>query len=494
MQNAKTLAQCCTRRAAQPFCILHSAFCIRGDAGAAPVIVIKFGGTSVGDSERVARAIDIVAERRDLQPIVIVSALAGVTNDLVAATEAARNCDMARVDEIIDRIRQRHEDVAMHLVQQKFDFFESFLKQLHKQIDQIHTILRGIALLGEITLRAKDKVVAIGEKLSCVLFGYSMMMRALPGEVVDSEEVVITDSRFGEATPLMDDIRGAAQRVLLPLIERNLIPVMGGFIGRSKADGATTTLGRGGSDYSAAIIGAAVGAQEIQIWTDVDGMMTCDPRLIPGARVIERISYTEAAELAWFGAKVLHPKTIAPAVDQKIPVRVLNTHNVTSPGTLVTSEGDERGEGPRAVAVKRGISVVHMTSTRMLGAYGFLAKLFAIFDELEVAVDLITTSEVSVSVTVDEKHNLPQLVERLRKEGIDVNVLNDQSIVAIVGRNLMSDSIVGARVFEALRGIPTAMFSLGTSGLNLSICVEERDADRAVRAIHAALFEQPVHA
>src|SRR5438128_11470582 len=350
MQNAE-----CTGS----FCILHSEFCIRLPAWGGKVIIIKFGGTSVGDAERVANAIDIVAERQQLKPIVVVSALAGVTNDLVAATEAARACDMERVNQIVAAIRQRHEDVAMRLVQQKFDFFESFIKQLDKHIEQIHTILRGIALLGEITLRAKDKVVAIGEKLSSVLFAYSMMMRALPGEHVDSEEVVITDNRFGEANTQMDETREAARRVLQPLIERNLIPVMGGFIGRSR-DGATTTLGRGGSDYSAAIIGAAIRADEIQIWTDVDGMMTSDPRLIPSARVVDRISYVEAAELAWFGAKVLHPRTIAPAVAQKIPVRVLNTHNIASPGTLITEEGNTSATaGPRAVAVKRGITVVH---------------------------------------------------------------------------------------------------------------------------------------
>ena len=454
------------------------------------MIVIKFGGTSVGDADRVAAAIDIVAERRHLQPIIVVSALAGVTNELVAASEAARACDIDRVNQIIAAVRQRHEDVAMRLVQQKFDFFESFIKQLDKHIEQIHTILRGIALLGEITMRAKDKVVGIGEKLSSVLFAYSMMMRALPGEHVDSEDVVITDGRFGEASPLMEETRAAAERVMLPLLERNLIPVMGGFIGRTR-DGATTTLGRGGSDYSAAIVGAVLRASEIQIWTDVDGMMTSDPRLIPSARVIERLSYVEAAELAWFGAKVLHPRTIAPAVEQRIPVRVLNTHNVASAGTVVTEEGDPAAGGPRAIALKRGITVVHMTSNQMLGAHGFLARLFAIFEQLEISVDLITTSEVSVSVTIDEKHKLQQLIERLAPVA-DVNVLENQSIVAIVGRNLMHDSAVGARIFDALRGVPMSMFSLGTSGLNLSIVVDNSDADRAVRAVHAALFETPV--
>lgn len=453
------------------------------------MIVIKFGGTSVGDAARVSNAIDIVAERRHLKPIVVVSALAGVTNDLVAATEAARACDIDRVDAIVAAVRQRHEDVAVQLVQQKFDFFESFLKQLQKQIDQIHTILKGIAMLGEVTARARDKVVAIGEKLSSVLFAYSMMMRALPGEHVDSEDVVITDARFGEATPLMDLTRAAAQRVLLPLIERNLVPVMGGFIGRTE-DGATTTLGRGGSDYSAAIVGAAISADEIQIWTDVDGMMTCDPRLIPDAQVIDRISYVEAAELAWFGAKVLHPKTIAPAVEQRIPVRVLNTHNVSSPGTLVTGEGDLQDRGPRAVAVKKGVTVVHMTSNRMLGAHGFLARLFTIFEQLEVSVDLVTTSEVSVSVTIDDRENLERLVAALAPIA-SVEVREKQSIVAIVGRNLMGDSAVGSRIFDALKGVPMSMFSLGTSGLNLSIVMSDADAERGVRNIHRALFERP---
>jgi aspartate kinase len=267
---------------------------------------------------------------------------------------------------------------------------------------------------------------------------------------------------------------------------------MGGFIGRSRS-GATTTLGRGGSDYTAAIVGSVMEVEEIQIWTDVDGMMTCDPRLIPEARVIERISYVEAAELAWFGAKVLHPKTIAPAVELGIPVRVLNTHNRESRGTLITEEGDGSAGGPRAIAVKRDIVVVHVTSSQMLGVHGFLARLFAVFEQLAISVDLITTSEISVSVTVDASDRLADLVERLTPFAT-VRVLDAQCIVAVVGRNLIADSSVAARVFESLRGVPIAMFSLGNSGLNLSIVVAAADADRAVRAAHRALFEIPVAA
>ncbi|HVR41487.1 MAG TPA: lysine-sensitive aspartokinase 3 [Thermoanaerobaculia bacterium] len=451
------------------------------------MIVIKFGGTSVGDAQRVANAIDIVAARQHRNPIVVVSALAGVTNDLVAASEAARQQNAQRANEIIAAVRQRHEDVALRLVQHKSDFLEAFLRKLDKQIEQIRTILDGIALLGEITLRARDKVMSIGEKLSSVLFAYTMMMRALPGEPVESEDVIWTNDNFGGAAPLMDRTREAAQKTLLPLIERNRIPVMGGFIGRT-ITGATTTLGRNGSDYSAAIVGAAIAAEEVQIWTDVDGLLTCDPRLVPGARVIDRISFDEAAELAQFGAK-LHPRTLEPAVAANIPVRVLNTHNPSSAGTLITRAGEEGASGPRSIARKKGITMVHVRSNKMLGAHGFLAKLFTVFETLAISVDLIATSEVSVSVTVDEKHDLDLLVTRLRDIADDVEITDNQCILAIVGQNLMADSRAGARVLEALHGIPVKMISLGRSGLNLSLVVDDANADRAVQAIHHALFE-----
>lgn len=455
------------------------------------MIVVKFGGTSVGDAERVAQAIEIVSALRERKPIVVVSALAGVTNELVAASEAARAQDPDRVKSIIEAVRQRHEDVALRLVQHKSDFLDAFLRQLDRQIDEIQTILRGIALLGEITPRARDKVMSIGEKLSSVLFAYSMMMRALPGEHVHSEEVIVTNDAFGGATPLMEPTREAAGRVLMPILERNRIPVMGGFIGRTR-EGATTTLGRNGSDFSAAIVAAAVGADEVQIWTDVDGLLTCDPRLVAGAKVIDLLSFEEAAELAQFGAK-LHPRTLEPAVAADVPVRVLNTWNPSSPGTLITRGGADRAAGPRSIARKKGVTVVHLTSNRMLGVHGFLAKLFAIFEELEISVDLIATSEVSVTVTIDERHNVDRLQSRLEAIG-DVELLDGQCIVAIVGQHLMSDAGVGARVFEALRGVPIRMVSLGRSGLNFSIVVDDASSDDVVRRIHHSLFEAGVSA
>jgi aspartate kinase len=452
------------------------------------MIVIKFGGTSVGDADRVAGAIDIVAERRGQKPVIVVSALAGVTDDLDAASEAACAQKPDEVREIIRRVRERHEEVARRLVQHKSDFLEAFLKQLAKQIDEIDTILRGIALLGEITLRARDKVMSIGEKLSSVLFAYSMKMRDLRGEHVHSEEVIWTDEHFGGASPDMKKTAEEARRVLLPLLERNIIPVMGGFIGRTKA-GATTTLGRNGSDYSAAIVGAAIGADEVQIWTDVDGLLTCDPRLVPGARVIDTLSFDEAAELAQFGAK-LHPRTLEPAVAANVPVRVLNTHNPHSPGTLITRDGAAATNGPRSIARKKNVTMVHVSSNEMLGAHGFLAQLFTIFAQLAISVDLVATSEVSVTVTVDEKHDMEELVRRLRTIADEVETTDQQCIIAVVGRNLMADARTGARVLDALQGMPVKMISLGRSGLNLSTVVDDANADQAVKRIHRALFER----
>jgi aspartate kinase len=454
------------------------------------LIVIKFGGTSVGDADRVANAIEIVAERRDRNPIVVVSALSGVTNQLVDASEAARAQQPERVADLIGAIKARHEDVALRLVQQKEDFLDAFLRKLDRQIEQIKTILSGIALLGEITPRARDKVMSIGEKLSSVLFAYTMMMRALPGEHVESEDVIWTNDVFCGASPLMDKTTEEARRVLMPQIERRRIPVMGGFIGRTIA-GATTTLGRNGSDYSAAIVGAAVGADEVQIWTDVDGLLTCDPRLVPGARVIDLLSFDEAAELAQFGAK-LHPRTLEPAVTANIPVRVLNTHNPTLPGTLITRAGAEDSAGPRSIARKKNVTMVHVTSNKMLGTHGFLAKFFGVFAGLGISVDLIATSEVSVTVTVDEKHDIDELRQRLGELVEGVELIDNQSIIAVVGKNLMTDSRVGARVLESLQGVPVKMISLGRSGLNLSLVVDDSQSDGAIKRIHHALFEQPV--
>ncbi|MDX1582051.1 MAG: aspartate kinase [Thermoanaerobaculia bacterium] len=451
------------------------------------MIVLKFGGTSVGSPESLRKAVEIVESVSDRSPIVVVSALSGVTNRLVDAVEAAADGDLEKARKAAADIRKRHEEIAWELVIQKSDFLESFTSQLERHVEEITTILEGAGLLHEVTLRARDKIVAIGEKLSSVLFAYTMMTKKLNGVAVDSENVIVTNEEFGNADPLMPETRKAAREHLVPEVERGHIPVIGGYVGRSKG-GATTTLGRGGSDYSAAIIGAAVDCEEIQIWTDVDGMMTTDPRVISEARVIDLISYDEAAELAYFGAKVLHPKTIAPAVENEIPIRVKNTHNPSGEGTLITRTGKGTGAEPRAVVMKRGITVIDVTSPDMLGVSGMLARIFDVFGRHGVSVDVVSTSEVSVSATFDRPEMIDALAGDLERFG-DVTAHRDQVLIGVVGRELLSHPRSGWRVFEALTDVPITLVSLASAGVNMCIVVSEEDADRALRQIHSSIFE-----
>ncbi len=450
------------------------------------MIIIKFGGTSVGEIPRLEQAIEIVAARQDQSPIVVVSALSGVTDQLVAASRAAAEGNFEASAKSVAAIRERHTDIAWTLIGQKADFYETFESQLDRKISGITDVLKGLSLVGEVSKRANDLIVALGEQRSSVLFTYTMRTKTLDGVHIDSGDVIVTDQDYGRAEPVMDATTEAARRVLLPELERHHIPVMGGFFGRSLS-GVPTTLGRGGSDYSAAIVGAAIGADEIQIWTDVDGVMTCDPSVIPDARPLDHISYDEAAELAYLGARVLHPKTLRPAMQSSIPVRVLNTHHPENPGTLITSTGSEGATGPRGIALQRGLTIIRLTTTRMLGSSGYLAKFFAIFAEHDVAVDVLASSEVSVSVTVEDSAKIPDLLTHLAPLAA-VDVKHEQAIVAIVGKRLTSAPSTLARVFSVLEGIPITLLSLGSADISLTIAVSERDADEALRRIHDACF------
>jgi aspartate kinase len=273
---------------------------------------------------------------------------------------------------------------------------------------------------------------------------------------------------------------------VIPLLEAGAVPVLGGFIGATR-DGVTTTLGRGGSDWSASLFGALLGVEEIQIWTDVDGMMTIDPRIVSAARVIPEVSFDEAAELAYFGAKVLHPASIRPAVDKGIPVRILNSLSPTAPGTLITRDaGGSEGE-PRAIAFKKGISVVLISQPRMLMAHGFVSKVFEVFARHRTAVDLIATSEVSISLTVDDAASLPAIQNDLAPLG-EVRLMHSMAIVSVVGRAFLRRSGLAGRIFQALRDVNIVMISFGASDVNVSFVVAEAEAERAVKGLHQEFF------
>ncbi|MBX5479268.1 MAG: aspartate kinase, partial [Pyrinomonas methylaliphatogenes] len=326
-----------------------------------------------------------------------------------------------------------------------------------------------------------------GERLSSMLLTAVLRARGLPAINIDARQCIITDETFGCATPLMSETEASTRNHLLPLIERGEIPVLGGFIASSTA-GRTTTLGRGGSDYSAAIIGAALRASEVQIWTDVDGVMTADPRLVPKARTIPRLSYAEAAELAYFGAKVLHPKTIEPAVARFIPVRVCNSRRPTEEGTLICAESSTSVSRIKAIAHKTGITVIQVTSARMLGAYGFLRALFEVFDRYRTVVDVVTTSEVSVSLTLDDTRALDSIVRELERLGT-VQVEPRRAIICVVGEGLRTTPGIAARVFSAMRDINISLISQGASSINLTFVIDQERVAEAVARLHRAIFE-----
>src|SRR5437870_4902547 len=310
----------------------------------------------------------------------------------------------------------------------------------------------------------------------------------LPARHVDARRCIVTDETPGRATPNPAATAARTRAELVPLLDAGMIPVLGGYIGAA-AGGITTTLGRGGSDYTAALVGAALGAGEIQIWTDVSGVQTADPRVVTGARTIPSLSYAEAAELAYFGAKVLHPKTTQPAMDQGIPVRICNSRAPDDAGTLVSGAADVWPGTVKSIAHKSGITVVQISSARMLGAYGFLRALFEVFDRHELPVDVVATSEVSVSLTVDDPAPLPAVVAELEALG-DVQVQPRRAIICVVGEGLRSTPGIAARVFETVRDINVSLISQGASRVNLTFIVDEEHVAEAVVRLHTALLER----
>jgi aspartate kinase len=327
----------------------------------------------------------------------------------------------------------------------------------------------------------------MGERLSFEIVAAALLARGVPAHAVDAREVLVTDEGFGRAAPDLEATGARARARLPPLLEQGCVPLLPGFIGAA-GNGVTTTLGRGGSDWSASLFGSVLGAEEIQIWTDVDGMMTVDPRLVSSARVIPEVSFAEAAELAYFGAKVLHPATIRPAVERGIPVVVLNTLNPAAPGTRITQTAPAHEGEPRAIATKKGITVVMISQPRMLFAYGFLARVFEVFNRQRTPVDLIATSEVSVSLTIDNAERLDAIRKDLAELG-EVQALERMAIVSVVGRGFTRRSGLAGRLFSALSEVNIVMISFGASDVNVSFVVAEQDADAAVRTLHRAFFE-----
>ena len=453
--------------------------------------VLKFGGTSVQDAAAIIKAAEIVRSKLAQAPVVVVSAMARVTDSLL---RIARTAEARRLDEAIKGItelRERHLATARELLSdrtQEPDSLEQLEQSVGERFRELEGLVRSIATLGELTPRSKDAVASFGERLSSLIIAPGFRALGVPAQLVDSRDFLITNNHFSAAVPNTAETERRVREVLLPLVRAGRVPVAQGFIG-STPDGVTTTIGRGGSDYSAAIIGAALGADEIEIWTDVDGLMTADPRAVPDARRIRVISFDEAAELSFFGAKVLHPSTVLPAVELGIPVHIYNTRNPSCEGTRIVSEAPSSQNLVKSIAFKRGVTIVNVASTRMLQAHGFLRAIFEVFDRHQTSVDVVTTAEVSVSMTLDCTDRIEAIKQDLSGIG-EVTIEPAKAIVCVVGERLRFTPGVAARLFGAIDGTNVNMISHGASEINVTFVIEERDAEQVVRRLHQEFFAE----
>jgi aspartate kinase len=454
------------------------------------VVVMKFGGTSVEDPAAIRRSAAIVAGRVALgkQPVVVVSAMAKVTDQLLRAAGAAAQGDRTGALAISSRLRCRHRDTASALVRECADQ-GALLDFIDKKFDSLDEILRGLAAILELTPRISDLIVSYGERISSRIVAAAFQAQGIDAAHVDAREIIVTDSQFQKAIPQDAIIDKRAAEKLRPLTSKGQVPVMGGFIASNEA-GITTTLGRGGSDFTGALVGGALSAEAIEIWTDVDGIMTSDPRVCPDALRVKVISFEEAAELAYFGAKVLHPATILPAVKKNIPVLVLNSRNAACEGTRITSLAPHCKSPFKSIAVKKKLSIIDVVASRMLMTHGYMKSIFDIFDKHQCPVDMVSTSEVSVSLTVDSNDKLPLIAADLGKLA-DVKYEGRKALVCMVGDDIRGRSGMAAQVFTAIRHINVRMISQGASEINMSFMIDEDDADEAVRALHAAFFQDP---
>lgn len=449
------------------------------------MIVMKFGGTSVESATALERIAAIVRERVSRHPVVVVSAMGKTTNRLLAIAAEAAQGKQKEALASLEALKDYHRQEAVHAVRPEDQSMLPMILDSH--FHELAGYVADIALEEEFSPQMVDAVSALGERISSQIVTLAFRRFGIDAQHVDSRSVIVTGSRHTQAAPNFPKTYARlAQNI--PPIAANKVPVMGGFIG-STPDGITTTLGRGGSDYTASIVGAGIGAEEIQIWTDVDGMLTCDPTILPGGHRVKRISFAEAAELAYFGAKVLHPATVLPAIEKNIPVLILNSRRPQVDGTRITAETVSTRNPIKSIACKRNITVLKIQSLRMLMAHGFLRRIFEVFDRYETPVDMLSTSEVSVSVTIDNPKHIDAIREELAKIA-EVTVESNRAIVCVVGDNIRGTKGIGERIFRAIKDVNVLMISQGSSQLNFGFVISQDDLLPAVKALHAEFFAE----
>ena len=447
------------------------------------MIVAKFGGTSVADADAILRLIEIVRSRIHEQPVVVVSALAGITDELLDLTQQCGTGDGPALERSVAALVERHERVGHTL-----PGCSSAVERIRADAEQLRGKVSG-ARDRRLSPAEVDSIAGRGEVWSSRLVAAAMAQSGLDSAWIDIRPIMVTDGRFGRATPYTQVLNKRARDQLKPLADAGRVPVTQGFIGAT-ATGVPTTLGRGGSDFTAALLGAALGADRVEIWTDVNGLMTADPRIVPSAQTLSAASYDEAAELATFGARILHPATALPLVRAGIPIVILNSREPKGHGTTVGPQAqlDRMGDSPiRSISWKQGITVVNIRAPRMLGTYGFLRALFEVFERHETVVDVLASGEVSISLTIEDRTRLGSIMKDLGQLG-DVWVEEGRAIVAVVGIGLKHTPGLAGRVFNAVWPANVEIISQGASAINMTFVVREEDGPDVVRRLHQEFF------
>ena len=447
---------------------------------------MKFGGTSVADPDAINRLIGIVRQQQaktNSAPLVVVSALSGVTDTLVAIAQLAEDGASGPAAAEVQALLERHVSVATAVTSESRT---RVLADVRLEIEELNGLVHALSVLREVSPRSRDAVHAVGELVSSRIVAAAFADHGMRSAWVDARTVLITDAGHNAAAPDMMETCDRVRERVAPLLAEGRIVVLGGFIGAT-ASGITSTLGRGGSDYSAAIFGSCLDVDEIQIWTDVDGMLTADPRIVPHPRLVPQLSFAEASELAYFGAKVLHPSTMLPAVAKNIPVRIVNSRRPENAGTLITADARPAGGQLTALACKRDVTVIDITSTRMLMAHGFLRRLFEVFERFKTAVDVVTTSEVSVSVTVDDTRRLEAILDNLHNFA-EASCEREMAIICAVGENLRADPTLFGRAVTSLDRIPLRLVSQAGSRRNVTFVLRDADVPHAMMRLHEAFF------
>ena len=449
---------------------------------------MKFGGTSVANFEAITRTTFIIGGKLDQKPVVVVSALSKVTDLLYKISDAAASKEETETRDLLKQLRDRHTNLACELLQQSPALCEAALEKVNDICDSLDSLAMAVCAVGELSERNKAKIISNGELLSSTIICHAMNAKGIRTAFVDARKMMMTSGSYLKGEPITEEICARVPGIIAEAFNGMDAVITQGFIG-SDLEGKQTVLGRGGSDYSASLIGLAIDAERIEIWTDVDGVRTADPRRVPNTKNLEKISFEEAAEMAHFGAKVLHPLTIEPAVKKNIPIYVLNSMNPSGKGTAILSN-ELIEDGVKSVSFKENIRVINIFSMKMINTSGFLRRVFEIFSENKVSVDLISTSEANISVTVDAAEKIDKVVEQL-SEFAEVFVDDDKSQVSVIGKNIVRLNGMLKKTFAPLKRCNVYMISQGASFVNISFVVDREELNEVVCDLHQHLFENP---